>query len=192
MYSSSSGISNQITLSDIIELCRREHEWTQTDLARAAHVSIAVIQSAETNAGTVDTSSIVAISAALNVDLIEAYRRAQNRNNPTNITLDRAKIIPFVTATIAIHQNSFEWTEDGVLLDVADHAPHLSLLPTKIIKRFIGKKIPLHFRQQLKQKATAVIRTAGPTPKSDVTAITRPADLWSHYQRLIHAARDDE
>ena len=175
--SSSSGICNQITLSDIIELCRREHEWTQTDLARAARVPIAVVKAAETNAGNCDTMSLVAISEALGVDLFDAYRRAHEQN----LTRDRiehsnrAIITPI--RSIPVNRATWKLTPDNywMLTDVHTHHDEYAMIQSSAYDHFVGKKV-----------TPALIDLGKTKARSDLTS-----SFFGNYLQLLDRTRHD-
>ena len=95
---------------------------------------------------------------------------------------DTGIVVPFVTPSISIHQNSMEWSRAGVLKDAVELAPHLAVLPQGMIKRFVGRKIPSSFLSYLKQKTQTRVTNSAQSPTA----------LFGHYKRLIEAASRGE
>ena len=122
---------------------------------------------------------ILKLENAFGIDILKTFNRMYR---PKEQSDDTSLILPFVTPEISIHQNSMEWSRDGVLKDAVELAPHLAVLPQGMIKKFIGLKIPSNFLEFLKQKTRARI-TRG---------IQSPHTLFGHYRRLIHASAQSE
>jgi len=122
---------------------------------------------------------ILKLENAFGIDILKTFDRMyppKEQSDDTNL------ILPFVTPEISIHQNSMEWSRNGILKDAVEIAPHLAVLPQGMIKKFIGRKIPSNFLSFLKQKTRARI-TRG---------IQSPHTLFGHYRRLIHASARSE
>lgn len=173
-------------MSALVARLRGLRQWTQTECALRGGISRADVQVIEDLRPTTIAHwdrRIVALERAFDLplrEIVDEQMRPASASPPPLSFFPR--VLPFVTATQSIHQNSFEWTGDGVMLDVADHAPQFALLPASVIRRFLGKKIPQLFLQTL----------ANRTKKQVEAAVKKPHTIWGHYQRLIRAAKRDE
>ena len=126
---------------------------------------------------------LLGLERAFGINMFSAVGRVDDLNAPDRPQpRPNTHVLPFVTPNRSIHQNSFVWTADGILTDTVEYAPHLSVLPQHLIRRFIGKKIPQRF-----------LANASRQTKSKVSnAVHSPHNLWKHYQRLLTAAKRDE
>ena len=165
-------------MAAVVFKLRALRHWTQNECALRAGFSLTDVQVIEdlrpTTTGHWDRR-ITALERAFTMPLRQIV--SDEIAPGSGIT-----VLPFVTTDHSIHQNSFEWTSDGILLDVVDHAPQFSLLPVALIKRFIGKDLPESFMHFVKRRAS--VQPQG--------VVDRPGSLWGHYQRLITAAKRDD
>jgi len=169
-------------LSHYVKKLRRSRGWSIDECAYHASLRAADIISVETAQPCppkVLHDRILKLENAFGVNIFSNYQELSKRNHQTT---ECGFIVPFVTPMISIHQNSMEWSRAGVLQDVIELAPHLSVLPQGMVKKFIGRKIPKNFLGFLKHKA----RTRVTSP------VHSPHDLFGHYKRLIEASSQSE
>ena len=165
-------------IAALVRKLRGLRNWSQSECALRGGISPADVQVVEDQLSTTVNNwerRITCRERAFAMPLRKIVAEDMAVESGTNV-------VPFLTADQPIHQNSFEWTGGGVLLDVVDHAPQFSLLPVTLIKRFIGKNLPESFMHFVKRRSAVVTQSA----------IARPHSLWNHYQRLITAAKRDE
>ena len=161
--------------SALVARLRGLRHWTQTECALRGGISLADVRVIEDLMPTTTAHwdlRIAALERAFDLPLREIVDEDMRPGKPV-------RVLPFVTATQSIHQNSFEWTGDGVMLDVVDHAPQFELMPLSFLRRWLGVKIPDQFLKLMKIRARTRV----------TSAISRPQSVWSHYQRLINAAK---
>ena len=169
-------------LSHYVKKLRRSRGWSIDECAYHSSLRAADIISVETAQPCppkVLHDRILKLENAFGLNIFSNYQELLNRNHQT---AKSSLIIPFVTPTISIHQNSMEWSRSGVLQDVIELAPHLSVLPQGMIKKFIGRKIPKNFLGFLNHKARTRV----------TSAVHSPHALFSHYKRLIDASSRSE
>ena len=122
---------------------------------------------------------ILKLENAFGIDILKAFHKMHRSDDTSN---KNGLVLPFVTPTITIHQNSMEWSRQGVLKDAVELAPHLGVLPPGMIKQFVGRKVPSKFLDFLKRKTQAQI----------TNRIQSPHALFGHYKRLIDASARSE
>lgn len=162
-------------MSALVARLRGLRHWTQTECALRGGISRADVRVVEDLRPTTTAHwdrRIVALERAFDLPLREIVDEDMRPGRPV-------RVLPFVTATQSIHQNSFEWTGDGRMLDVADHAPQFQLMPLSFLRRWLGVKVPDQFLKLMQIRAHTRV----------TSAISRPQSLWTHYQRLINAAK---
>ena len=165
-------------LSHYVKKLRRGRGWTVNECAYHATLrpdDILSLEAGQPCAPKLLHDRILKLENAFGVNIFNAFEnlfRQKARNGESSL------IIPFVTPKISIHQNSMEWSRSGVLKDAVELAPHLSVLPQGLLKRFIGRKIPKNFLTFLKRKTRAQV----------TNAVHSPHALFGHYKRLINAS----
>jgi transcriptional regulator with XRE-family HTH domain len=170
----------------LIQKLRTARGWSIQQLAHSAgltdHDIVAIEESQPCKASDI-VRRLRGLESAFGVNIISAVAAVDDLNRKPKSPPERTGIvIPFVTEATSIHQNSMEWTANGRLIDVADHVPHLAVIPIGLIRGFLGHKVPEKFMRTVKRKIRSVVTNALPSPHS----------LFGHYRRLIHAARKDE
>jgi len=176
-------------LGHLVRKIRLIKGLTVGQLARLSNLSsgeICAVESDESGqAPSLYLGRIKKLETVLGVDFLRAADVLTGR---LKLTGQDGTVHPFVSEQHSIHQNSMEWTEDGRLLDAYELAPQFAIVPSEIVRSFIGKKIPTS--EIRKMKTFAHTRVVGGAHIND--ARTSRLSLWGHYQRLINAARDDE